>query len=197
MTEILFAGLGDPAVAVATPVENPPWFQAQEREFQDLTATEEGSRLYGDPARGATLAQVWRTHAWLNGYFPVCLLVAGRDRELSTSAIAEKYIEEAGRVLELLHHGFTLADHIFFQTLVYDGRSGHAIRLVGSEDSDTFIFHDPWPGRSLLCSENNAAGIDASERAERRWAIGDNDLEKVIVAAFVQPRLWAELAATT
>jgi hypothetical protein len=87
--------------------------------------------------------------------------------------------------------------HVFFQTLVNDGRSGHAIKVVGTEEPDRFVFHDPWPGRSLLCGENNTAGIDVEERADHKWEISDGDLEKVIVAAFVQPRLWEALAATS
>jgi hypothetical protein len=54
------------------------------------------------------------------------------------------------------------------------------------------VYHDPWPERSLLCKENNMAGVDAQPDGTR-WSVTAKELERVIFASFVFPQDWARL----
>jgi hypothetical protein len=75
-------------------------------------------------------------------------------------------------------------------TLVFDGEIGHCIMVTGlQKDSDRLVIWDPWPLRSLLCSENNIAGVAAellpSDDDSPFWSISAEELSKVIYATFV------------
>ncbi len=82
-----------------------------------------------------------------------------------------------------------------YTVLTYDGETGHAITVCGWDPStDSFIYHDPWPGISLLCAGNNVAGVSAypylSHLNERLWLIGHTDMERVIYAYTMPMRQW-------
>jgi hypothetical protein len=78
-------------------------------------------------------------------------------------------------------------------TLVSDGEFGHAIYLTGDNGGGHwFAFHDPWPGRSLLCAENNAAGVKAAPYSGR-WRITRAELIRVLISFLVRMEYWAYL----
>lgn len=72
--------------------------------------------------------------------------------------------------------------------LVYDGEIGHCIIIIGLErDSRRIIYWDPWPLLSLLCRQNNKAGVAAQpvSSGEPYWTIDAEEAEKVLVAVFI------------
>ncbi|THA23364.1 hypothetical protein [Streptomyces sp. A1547] len=193
MEEILFSGPGFPQIdeTVARAVPRPLWLEVIEAAFGKLTSTEEGCELYGDPQRGGgTLEQGWRVFGLLCGAQPVCLLAAGRP-EVPTAAIHRVISFSPGDLLGLLARALTALGAGNIPVNVYDGRAGHCVNLLGVED-ESFIFHDPWPGRSLLCREQNVAGVDAAEH-EQGWRITGEDLGKVVFSAFLWPSVWGDL----
>jgi hypothetical protein len=75
-----------------------------------------------------------------------------------------------------------------YTTLVYDGEIGHCIVQVGVEHkSERLIIWDPWPLRSLLCQENNRAGVaaDAVTSEEPFWTVSSAELSSVLYAIFI------------
>jgi hypothetical protein len=73
---------------------------------------------------------------------------------------------------------------------------GHCITIHNYDrESDRFIYHDPWPERSLLAKENNAADVDAlaENEAGARWSLTSQELERVAFATFLMPRQWARI----
>jgi len=174
------------------PVDGLPWYRVLEQAFFQVTSTPEGLELYGDPNVGATLEQAWRTCMLVGGQTPVCLLSTERE-SVPTTAI--------DTVIKLSPHELVLAlggilrpgDLAHSQIFTHDGVTGHSV-LVNRFDAMTsrFVYHDPWPGSSLLCKQNNRLGIDAKPDGARDWSISSDELEKVILAAFVNRYLWAE-----
>lgn len=58
--------------------------------------------------------------------------------------------------------------------LVTDGALGHCISLVHADPAgDRFVFFDSRPGRSLLCEENNAAGVKACSLGQSKLDASD------------------------
>ena len=89
------------------------------------------------------------------------------------------------------------------QTLYYDkqGKTGHSIALLDVSPlgpGQRFAYIDPWPGRSLLCEENNKAGIKAEPLEMtalhfgartvdvQAWAVTREELARVLVAVFIE-----------
>lgn len=77
-----------------------------------------------------------------------------------------------------------------YTTLIYDeeGDMGHCIVQVGVENkSERLIIWDPWPLRSLLCRENNKAGVAAEAVAsdEPFWTVSPAELASVLYAIFM------------
>jgi hypothetical protein len=167
------------------------WFVLLEEAFIKFTSYEENRRLYGDPNKGATLEQAWRTNGLFTGKEPVCLLATGKPA-VPTDAIDRVVKLSPKQLTEVLAEMFKLFNKLAFVMFYHDGNMGHCITLLGY-DSDTsrFIYHDPWPETSLLCAEYNAAGVDAKREA-RGWSITDSELERVIFASFVFRNYWAE-----
>ncbi len=81
-------------------------------------------------------------------------------------------------------------------TNVYDGdRMAHAIITLGIDAAtNSFIFQDPWPGRSLLCAENNAAGVAAvpAPRGPPLWMVKPEEMEAVVFSVFVPLDVWQQ-----
>lgn len=78
-----------------------------------------------------------------------------------------------------------------YLTLVYDGKVGHCVSFVGTNNKrDSFIYFDPMPSRSLLCQENNQAGVSAELANDKEWfwVIPADQLERVIYAVFKPTR---------
>ncbi|MHC4238576.1 MAG: hypothetical protein ACYSUC_02290 [Planctomycetota bacterium] len=77
-------------------------------------------------------------------------------------------------------------------TLHYDGKTGHCITMQEYDNmKDRFTYYDPWPLKSLLCQENNIAGVDAQPEEGKSWSITSTELEHVVFASFVFPHQWA------
>lgn len=77
----------------------------------------------------------------------------------------------------------------FYSTLVYDGETGHCIILIGVEQgSGRLVLWDPWPLGSLLCYENNIAGVDAQHvlsGEEGYWTISVEEMVRVLYAVLI------------
>lgn len=191
--DILFGGgrLPPKIPEFRKPKDRAKWFVSLEEAFFKLTSSDEGKRLYGDPNKGATLEQTWRTSGIFTGKWPVCLL-STEKAEVQTAAIKRLIKMNSKKLVEVLADLFDMNEKLGVQILYHDGYMGHSITLIGySQDTARFTYHDPWPEYSLLCKDYNAAGIDA-QREEIHWSITAAELEKVIFAAFVFQNVWAE-----
>jgi hypothetical protein len=81
--------------------------------------------------------------------------------------------------------------------VVYDREFGHSIYLTkANEEGTCVLFSDPWPGRSLLCAENNAAGVKALPVAGL-WQVTRDELAKVLVAFVVKSNTWQYLPSAS
>lgn len=86
--------------------------------------------------------------------------------------------------------------HETISALIYDGSFGHAISLeYFLPDSQSIVFWDPWPDRSLLCVENNSAGVAAQAwRDEKRlWVLSCEEFTRILYAIILPT---ADLAGT-
>ena len=192
--EILFGGYGPqpPKTPEFTRLEDcPRWFEVLEEAFFRLTSSDEGKRLYGDPQKGATIEQAWRTSGIISGKWPVCLLSTEKPG-VATGEIRPVIKMSSNELAEVLVEMSGMSETAAFQILYHDGYVGHSITLTGYDcEAARFIYHDPWPGDSLLCRDFNAAGIDA-QRMGNYWSISVPELEKIIFAAFVYRSYWSE-----
>jgi hypothetical protein len=179
--EILFSGIGASMLKIPEfkrQEGGPEWWNIVEKAFLELTSTNEGKELYGDPEKGASLEQAWRTSGCLTGKWPVCLL-ATRKPSVATDEIKRIVRMNPPQIVGALADVLRLTDKAAAQILYYDGEKGHCITLLGYDGKTSrFIYHDPWPETSLLCKEWNMAGIDA-QRADKYWSITAAELEKV------------------
>lgn len=194
--QILFGGVGALPARVAEfkkpkPGERPRWVEVLEAAFVKLTSTEEGRRLYGDPNKGATVEQAWRTNGLMTGKFPVCLLSTDKP-SVPTDAIERLVKLNSKELVAALTELFDMGERMGVPILYHDGNMGHSVSLMSYEgDAGRFTYHDPWPGDSLLCRDFNAAGVDARPQGGY-WSITSGELEKVIFAAFVARPFWSE-----
>ena len=192
--EILFSGTGPSQVK--TPEfqkrKGPPtWFSIMEQAFFQVTSTDEGKKLYGDPNKGATIEQAWRTVGLLSAWSPVCL-VASDKPPVSTSEIKEVIKMNSKELVNTLSKLLLLGKEVSSPTFYYDGQTGHCVTLFKFDTSTSrFTYLDPWPGTSLLSKEYNAAGVDAVNVEKNLWSITSEELERVIMAAFVFQADWA------
>jgi hypothetical protein len=193
--EIVFGGLGTTGVMPTPPdgARSPAWASILEQAFFQLTSDPAQRELYGDPGRGATLVQAWRTAQLFGTPPPVCLLATGQPRVAAAGIPAVVLVpkdELVRLVCGALHHRARSAVQLF----VFDGRTGHAVSAHSADpDCAGITFHDSWPGDSLLSKAQNAAGADA-RRVGDAWRITAGDLELVLVAAFIAPAIWASMS---
>jgi len=193
--EILFGGYGPSPRKIPEfkPREGPPTeFTILEDAFIKFTSTDERKKLYGDPQKGATLEQAWRTQGIFTGKWPVCLLAAGRP-SVATNEINPLVKMNPKQLVGSLSEILTKYHPSAAVIMYYDGNIGHVISLLKFEaDTSRFIYHDPWPGFSLLDKNYNAAGIDAKRVDGQIWSITAIELEKIVFASFVFQNLWSE-----
>jgi len=78
-----------------------------------------------------------------------------------------------------------------FPLYVTTGRGqGHTIHIQAFDNNDV-VYHDPWPGRSLLAAGNNRMNVGARPEPERRlWRITTEELARVGYASLVEPAVW-------
>jgi hypothetical protein len=187
-------------VAVAPPPEvfeearrrNPVWYQGMERAYEEFAARPENVGIYPDPkGRGATVQQAWLVWAWIAGIESYCLLVRPLP-PASTQRITRLVNCTAARLIDTFKSIQAAEGKLGVQLLYHDGRIGHSIMIAAYDGArGRFIYHDPWPERSLLVKENNAAGVDAEHEEGKLWSVTAQELERVAFAAFVVPHQWA------
>jgi hypothetical protein len=194
-----FGGAGrlDELVAGPSALPRPPqprWFVLLEQAFAQLTSTDEGRARYGDPQRGATLEQAWRTRE-LFGDRPTCL-VSTRFGNAKTGEIAETARLEPSELVQTLARVLE-RPRTSVQVFLHDGRRGHSATIHDVlPDRDAFEYHDPWPRGvdpwpegSFLAAGRNEAGV-AAEPLGERWSVTASELERVLYAAFVSHGAW-------
>ncbi|MFY1616316.1 hypothetical protein [Micromonospora sp. WMMD736] len=148
---------------------------------------QESPERYGSEA-GATIGQSWNYVYTLFAIPMVCLLVDGRPpagADTIPTVVTLSRQEMMGRLSEMV-----ALDGFGSLAFVHDGRSGHAVTLVGYDPAvDRYQYHDPWPGDSLLCLHQNAAGVDA-QPAGKLWSVTSTELASVLVGLLVLPSTW-------
>src|SRR5215210_982766 len=190
--------VGTQSVEVRDPSGKLQWWQILEQAFLQLTSTEEGRAKYGDPNKGATLEQAWRAQFALAGIQQVCLLATNGRPPRRTADIPQTVRLPPPQLVETLARLFTASSTAVQTFVLLDDRNGHCVVLLGHDPSTrSFVYHDPWPGRSLLCRENNAFGVAAEPAEEGRWRITEAELGTVISAVFMFPTDWADLTGVT
>jgi hypothetical protein len=143
---------------------------------------------------GAPLESIWH-QMWEFSGVRWCLLNAALDVE-HVDRIPYRQALPPEEFVDALHQcndlGLTFLDLPVYVT-TGAGR-GHAIHIQTINNREV-VYHDPWPGRSLLAAGNNALGITAqpTEGTERLWRITPNDLQRVGYAALVKPEIWLPL----
>jgi hypothetical protein len=197
VSAIRFAGGGSPAVPPPEVFErarasHPLWMRLLESAYEKLATSPESEGRYADPkGQGATVVQVWRFLA-LFGREPWAVVAHELPPE-QTEGITRLVQSSPARVVQILKAMQALQDHVNAVTLHFDGQTGHCIRITSHDTiRDRFTYHDPWPERSLLCKENNLAGVDAQPEGSR-WSVSAQELQRVIVASFIDPAVWARL----
>ena len=181
--EILFGGYGPLPPKLPEfkkPEGRPKWVEVLEEAFIKLTSTDEGKQLYGDPQKGATLEQAWRTSGIFTGKWPVCLISTEKPA-VPTSEIKHVIKMSSKQFVDTLTELFEMyTTRMAVQVLYHDDYMGHSVALLRYDnETSRFTYHDPWPGDSLLCRDFNAAGIDA-QKNESGWSVTAAELEKVI-----------------
>ncbi len=171
---------------------NPEWYRLVERAYEQFAAQPENVGVYADPkGGGATIEQIWLVLT-LFGIEPYCLLARPLPAA-STKRISRLVNTKATQIVEALKTIQAANGEVNVPLAYHDGKTGHCIRITKYDRGrDRFIYHDPWPERSLLAKENNPAGVDAQPEG-MRWSVTAQELERVVFAAFVFPTQWARV----
>lgn len=196
-TEPVFGGvpaIPSPAVFESARQSNPAWYQVLEAAYAEFAARPEHAGVYADPkGRGATLEQAWLTYT-LFGVEPYCVLARSMPAR-ATQGIRRLVRSSADQLVGALKVLRAAEGSLGEQMLIHDGRMGHCIVITDHDPArERFVYHDPWPQRSLLCQENNAAGVDAQTEGTR-WSVTAAELERVAFAGFFLPHRWARVQA--
>lgn len=133
--------------------------------------------------RGLTLEQWWSLNQQVFGESCLCLINRLQPPQPADRITPKKLLtgEEIVKIVSGLK-----ADTLV-PAIVYDGDLViHAVALEGLDASGRMTYWDPSPGRSLLCAENNAAGVAAMPGPNGLWLISRDELEVVILAALVE-----------
>ena len=171
---------------------NPEWARLIERAYAQFAVLPENAGIYADPkGGGATIEQIWLVHT-LFGIEPYCLLARPLPTA-STKRISRLVNCKAIQIIEALETIQAANGEVNVPLAYHDGKTGHCIRITAYDRGrDRFIYHDPWPERSLLAKENNPAGVDAQPEGNR-WSVTAQELERVAFAAFIFPSQWARV----
>ena len=128
---------------------------------------------------------------------PLSIVIRSTPPLPDLKRVRRKEILEPEALVELLVR-VCLRDHLKtnsavraprYVVLVYDGEIGHVISISHLVPGrPVFVFYDTWPGRSLLCRENNVALVDAKPHDDGEagwWQLSVRDLLKVIYGVLV------------
>jgi hypothetical protein len=199
-TEPTFGGsptIPPPEVFERAQQNNPEWYKIIYKGYEQFAQRPENAGIYAVPGTGsgATIQQMWLLNLALSGIETYCLLA----RPLSAAAterVTRRVDCSATQLVQWLA-ALQKADNSVVASLAYhDGRMGHCITLESYDpERDRFIYYDPWPERSLLVKENNAAGVEALAEAgpRRLWSVTAQELERVVFATFLMPWQWARI----
>jgi hypothetical protein len=171
----------------------PAWYKILRKAYEQFAADPKHAGVYADPSKGsgATIQQIWLLFTvW--GTQPYCLLARPLPAA-STERITRLVSCSPADLIETLKQIHTATGSIGVNVAYHDGKTGHCIMVYAYDvGRDRFIYHDPWPARSLLAKENNPVGIDAQPEGSR-WSVTAKELESVVVAAFIFPVQWARV----
>jgi hypothetical protein len=158
-----------------------------------------------DTEHGITLEQDWLA-AQLPLREPFVCAINRLQPPTPCERITRKEFMDGGQISELMRWIYRvpldagarvqLQNSEMLPTNVYDGdRVAHAITMIGIDAATScFVYLDPWPGRSLLCAENNAAGVAAVPvpSGERLWMLRPEEMEAVLFSVLVPLKLWQQ-----
>jgi hypothetical protein len=158
-----------------------------------------------DTEHGLTLEQTWLM-AQLPIREPFVCVINRLQPHTPCERITRKEFMDGHQIIELMRSVFRapldararvdLRNSETLSTIVYDGdRVAHVITTLGIDAAtSSFVYLDPWPGRSLLCAENNAAGVAATPvpSGERLWMLKPKELEAVLFSVLVPLNLWLQ-----
>ena len=160
--------------------------------------------------RGLTVEETWLTEQ-LFFREPLIVLLNHEQPPQPTQRVTRKTLLAPGDLIAFIQRAFLdLEDWqdidqgqkrtFSYTMLVFDGKSGHTVVLLSiDQNTGAFRYFDPWPGRSLLCRENNSAGVAAAPcpSGKRLWLITPNDLKKVIYAVMMPQVHWERLCGNS
>lgn len=195
-SEILFGGiLETPSQDVfdAARARWPLWVERFYAGYKEFAARPENVDVWPQPGeKGATVEQVGLFQTYVFG--TECYCVLARPMEDSNHARLHRVVRCSPlEAVDTLKEIQSKSGHITASTLHYDGHTGHTVLIREyDEGRDRFVYHDPWPAKSLLCRENNIADVDARPEG-RYWSVTAKELQRVIFASFVLPQYWARL----
>lgn len=168
----------------------------QRPEVADLPGDIYSSLFLGlaDSRRGAPLEAVWHM-IWETTGVVWCLLNQERDME-HVSRIPYRQSMPAGRFYNALaacaEAGLSGGALPVF--VAFEETAGHCI-YINEVTNEHVDYVDPWPGRSLLATNNNTLGV-AAERLDdswKNWRISRAELERVAYASLVKAAIWCEV----
>jgi hypothetical protein len=143
---------------------------------------------------GAPLETIWHVDWELQG-IRWCLLNADLDVE-DTHRIPYRQALPAPDFLKAIRACNEAGlRYLTLPVLVVTGPgSGHVIHVETIDDHEV-VYHDPWPGRSMLAAENNALGIAARswQGPQRRWCVTPGEFQRAAYASLVEPAVWLSL----
>ena len=176
---------------------NPDWYKILYEGYKQFAQRPENAGIYADPEKdtGATVQQMWLLHTALTGIEPYCVLAKPLP-PTATERVTRLVNSSPQELVQWLKTIQKAENRVSVELAYYDGKMGHCINLKSYDpERDRFIYHDPWPERSLLAKENNAAGVDAvaEDDAGSRWSITSQELERVAFATFLMPWQWARI----
>jgi hypothetical protein len=142
------------------------------------------NQIMDNRPRAQMTAGKYNQHAW-----------APRVRRLLTLD-ADKLVHGLGQYFITLRQ--VGAPTLPVQAMVHDGVTGHCITVTDlTIDHRFFVYMDGWPERSLLCAENNVAGVDAQPFPQWPfWAIKPTELATIIVSAICGSYSFPALSAS-
>ena len=172
---------------------NPDWYKVLSKAYEQFVQRPENAGIYAVPGgAGATIQQIWLLQTAFSGIEPYCVLAKPLPA-IKTERITRLVNCSPAQLVQWLV-AIQKADNSVFATLAYyDGKMGHCVTIKSYDrERDRFIYHDPWPERSLLAKENNAAEVDALPEGTL-WSVTAQELERVAFATFLMPRQWARI----
>jgi hypothetical protein len=163
--------------------------------FKDSDLNEEFRRhvrAHGSRAwyRGGTVEEIWLARQIQVGV-PIMALLSSTQPECPIERITRRRRWTADAIAAYLESVLEIGG---CRALVYDGRDGYTIFPRGFHRSPPgLIYTDPWPGDSALCAGRNRAGARAIRHTRGNWLLSQNDLSRVLFAAFVAASVFDNL----